>query len=85
MSDRDLPTIEGEVDFNYDEDKKGFGLGSRLVVISSNISEQGESKTTMSFVLGQKKDDDISVTFDTEELVQKIARAIAFGENYMKE
>ena len=84
MASKDLPSIEGEVSLNYDEDKKEFTEKPRQVTIYSSIDEDGQSKVTISFELGRKEDDDFALTFDSEEFMQKIVRAIAFGEDYRK-
>lgn len=82
MASKNLPSIEGEVSLNYDEDKKEFTEKPRQVIIHSLIDEEGQSKVTISFDLGRKEDDDINLTFDSEEFVQKIIRAISFGEDF---
>ena len=82
MSDKDMPSIVGEVSLNYDKDKKEFGEQPRQVLIHSSVNEEGTSVITINFNLGRQEDDDMSLTFDTEEFVQKLVRAIAFGEDY---
>lgn len=82
MATKDLPSIEAEVGFNYDDDKKEFSEKPRNATLISSIDEDGQSKVSISFDLGRKEDDDITLTFDTEEFVQKLVRAIAFGEDY---
>lgn len=78
---KDLPSIEAEVGFNYDDDGKEFGQGPRTVIISSSIDEDNTSIINLSFDLGRKEDDDITLTFEAEEFMQKLIRAIAHGED----
>lgn len=82
----DLPSIIGEVEFNYDEDKKEFcinphGANNRIVDIYGCIKEDGKLQLSLSFVLGRKDDDTISINFDGEELLKKIQQALIFGED----
>ncbi len=85
MVDKDMPSIEAETSFNYDDDKKEFGQGPKRVTLHSSIDEDSSSTISFGFDLGRKEDDDLTLTFEVEELMQKIARAIAFGEDYRKE
>lgn len=84
MATKDLPSIEAEIDFNYNGDKEEFSEKPRNATLISSIDEDGQSKVSISFDLGRKEDDDVTLTFDTEEFVQKLVRAIAFGEDYRK-
>lgn len=84
MATKDLPSIEAEVSFNYYDDKKEFSEKPRNATLISSIDEEGQSKVSISFDLGRKEDDDVTLSFDTEEFVQKLVRAIAFGEDSRK-
>ena len=81
MGTKNFPSIEAEIDFNHDDDKREFTTKPRIATIFSSIDEEGQSKVSISFDLGRKEDDDMTLTFDTEEFVQKLVRAIAFGED----
>ncbi len=82
MATKNSPSIEAEISFNYDDDKKEFSKKPRNVTLISSIDEEGQSKVSISFDLGRKEDDYVTLTFDTEEFVQKLVRAIAFSEDY---
>jgi len=89
MSEIDLPEIIGEIEFNYDEDKKEFcenpnGRNQRIVNIYGCVNEDGRLHLSLSCVLGRKKDDTISLSFDGEELLRKLQQALIFGEDNRK-
>lgn len=66
--------IIGEVEFNWENDKKEFGAGDRIVRLC-RFMDGCESSIGLSFELGRKPDDTISVTFDFSELVAKLLEA----------
>lgn len=83
--DRDIQDIVGEIGFNYDADAKEFGIGKKVITLTSSVSEQGEPLTTIGFMLGRKEDDDVSITMRTHELMKALIETLAFGESYLKE
>ena len=83
--EKDLPEIISEVGFNYDDDKKEFskypnGTNRRIVDLCGGVSEDSSLVITLSLALGRKDDDTMSLTFDAEELLNKILKALVFGE-----
>ncbi len=73
----------GTVDFNYDADTKEFGMNThRKVDLFGMIDEQGTPIVSLSFDLGRKEDDSVTITLDFEEFIQKMLRAMIFGENH---
>ena len=88
--DLDLPELIGNVDFNYDEDRKEFcenphGKERRLVDLCGGIDEDYSQRITLSFKLGRKSDDTISISFNATELINKIQQAVVFGEDSRKQ
>lgn len=80
---KEYPDMVGGVDFNYHEDNKEFGTNSqRKITLSACVDEEGIPKISISFELGRKAEDTITLSFDTEEFMQKISRAIVYGDNY---
>ncbi len=88
MREKDLPSIIGEIGFNYAEDEKRFSVVnngcSRIVDLCGGIGDNGEPLITLSVALGNKVDDTISLSFDGGELIQKIIQAMVFGEDNSK-
>ena len=80
MTNKYIPTIISEIEFNYSQDKREFKEKDRKVTISHHMGDDGVSRINLSFELGRKEEDDISLIFETEEFMQKLARAIAFGD-----
>ena len=79
----DYPDMVGSIDFNYDNDKKEFGINlQRIVSISAYIDDEGIPKISISFELGRKEDDTVTLSIDAEEFMQKISKAMLYGENY---
>ena len=80
---KEYPNMVGSLDFNYDQDKKEFGMNTqRKITLSACVDEDGMTKINISFELGRKEDDTVTLSVDTEEFMQKISRAMIYGENY---
>ncbi len=80
---KEYPDMIGSIDFNYDADKKEFrGSMQRIVDLSACVNEDGIPKINISFELGRKEDDTVTLSIDAEEFMQKISRAMIYGENY---
>jgi len=76
-----LPEMVGNIGFNYDDDKEEFGGGMRVVNISS-CAEEEKIEITLSFNLGRKQYDDVSISLDAKEFMQKLVEAIFHGEEW---
>lgn len=82
---KDLPSMVGNVEFNYDVDKKEFGMNTeRKVDLFGQVDEQGTPVVSLSFELGRKEDDTVTITLEFEEFIQKMLRAMIFGENHSR-
>jgi len=68
-----MEQVIGSVDFNYDEDEKEFGRGDRIV----SIGYSKEDVIWLSFCLGRKEDDTVSVSLPLSEFGEKVFKAIA--------
>ena len=80
---KDYLDMIGSIDFNYQDDKKEFGeTMQRIVGLSASVDEEGIPKINISFELGRKEDDTVTLSIDAEEFMQKISRAMIYGENY---
>ena len=89
MSENDLPEIIGEIEFNYNTDKKEFcenpnGRNNRIVNLCGGINEDSTLRISLSFNLGRKGGDTIFLNFDGEELLKNIQQALIFGEDCRK-
>lgn len=73
---RGFPEIIADVGFNRDDDIKEFGCGSKIVSINYFEEDTGEKKLGLSFNLGHKEDDTITLVFDCKELLSKEVEAI---------
>ena len=83
---KEYPDMVGSIDFNYDDDKKEFGMNmQRIVDISAYVDENGIPKIGISFELGRKEDDTVTLSIDAEEFMQKVSRAMIYGEDYEKD
>ena len=60
------------VDFNYEDDKDEFKRGDRIVRLNRFIDEDGQDVLGMTFNLGCKEDDSMSLILPFGEFVTKI-------------
>jgi hypothetical protein len=79
MASKDSPSIEAEIDFNYEDDRKEFSGNPRNATLHASFDDDGQNRVSITFDLGRKQADSITLTFDSEEFVQKLVRAIANG------
>jgi len=73
--------IVGEVGFDRPRDREQFGIGDRIVSINCFINSYGSPVIGVSFDLGAKPDDKISLILPLEELMVKLALAIFEAEH----
>ena len=64
--------IVAEVDFNYDQDKKRFGMGDRIVRLNRFANEEGQEVLGITFELGIKEDDTMNLILPYREFTQKV-------------
>ena len=67
--------IVAEIDFNRDDDKEEYSCDPRVVRLSS-FEDNGTPKIGLSFNLGRREDDSISLVFDCERLLATEIEAI---------
>lgn len=67
-----MERIIAEIDFNRDDDKKEYGTDNRIVRVS-RFKEDGLSKVGITFNLGRREDDAITLVFGVAELAIVIA------------
>lgn len=71
-----FPAIKTDLDCNIDDDKEEFDVAySRLSTINC-FYDEGEPKISLTFNMGRKKDDTMSLIFDVVEFTSKVTEAI---------
>ena len=68
----EIDKIIGEVDFNYDDDKREFNRGDRIVRLNHLIDEDKQDSVAITFELGRKEDDGITLLLPRTALLQKL-------------
>lgn len=71
----------GELGFNYEDDAKEFGCGSvfknqKVVRLNRYTDDNGEDVIAISFELGRKTDDTMTVSFPWTEFLSKVINLI---------
>jgi hypothetical protein len=80
--DKDMQSMVGEIDFDYDKDRKEFGAGDRIVRLISCVNEEGIPVISLIFNLGREEDDSITLQLNSEEFIQKFLITSMNGEDY---
>ena len=64
--------IVTEVDFNWPEDKEEFGCDDRVVSLNRFNDEENQDVLGITFKLGRKEDDSISLVLPYKEFAEKL-------------
>ncbi len=78
---KDLPSIVGKVSFDYDDDNKKFGQGDRIVNITGQIDDEGTPVIILSFNLGRKEDNSVTLVIEADEFIKKFLMAMVYRED----
>lgn len=73
--------IVAEVDFNYDKDTQKFGRGDRIVRLNCFVDEDKQPTVGITFNLGAKADDTVSLCLPLDEFMVKLGKAIWEAEH----
>ncbi|HUV46276.1 MAG TPA: hypothetical protein VMW45_04335 [Dehalococcoidia bacterium] len=68
----EIQKIVAEVDFNYDQDKKRFGMGDKIVHLNRFTNEEGQEVLGITFELGVKEDDTMNLILPYKEFAEKV-------------
>ena len=69
--------IVAGVDFNYEADRDEFKGADRIIRLNRFIDEDGQDVLGITFDLGRKEDDSMSLILPFEEFVTKINSLMA--------
>ena len=64
--------VVAEISFNYPEDAEEFKDSDRIIRLNRFTSEEGQNVVAITFNLGRKEDDSISLVLPYAELIEKL-------------
>lgn len=77
----EVPKIIAKIGFNRTDDKKEFSDEPRIVSLLADTEEDGRHEISLSFELGRKEEDDITLFINAEEFAQKLIEALITSED----
>ncbi len=76
-----IPKVIAEVEFNRLDDRKEFSDEPRIVSLWAYTRDDGQHEISLSFGLGRKEEDDVTLFINAEEFAQKLIEALINSED----